>query len=110
MKHSILGLFLFFMISCSSGNDEIIIPPTGAVTYSNSVKSIIDSKCLNCHGNPTANGAPMSLTNFDEVKEAVLNRGLVTRVENGSMPLGGTPLTTSQVAIIKNWRDANFPQ
>lgn len=106
-------LFLLFLsvsiISCSS-NDDTETPSQNEVTYTDNIKSIIDSNCLNCHGNPVANGAPMSLTNFDEVKEAVMNRDLIGRVENGSMPLGGTPFTAAQVKAIKDWEAANYPQ
>jgi mono/diheme cytochrome c family protein len=111
MKLSFLLFLSFSLASCSSGgSEEIITTPQGDVTYANNVKSIIDSKCLNCHGNPVANGAPMSLTNFDEVKEAVMNRDLIGRVENGSMPPSGTPLTATQVKTIKDWKAGNYPQ
>ncbi len=112
MKYSFLFvLFLSFSItSCSSDDNDEIIIPQGNVTYTNDIKSIIDSKCLNCHGSPVTNGAPMSLTNFDEVKEAVINRDLIGRVEDGSMPPNGTPLTTIQINAIKDWREGNYPQ
>ncbi len=111
MKHSfLLLLFLTFsLISCSS-DDDTETPSQNEVTYTNNIKSIIDSSCLNCHGNPVTNGAPMSLTNFDEVKDAVINKDLIGRVENGSMPLGDTPLTPAQVKAIKDWKVANYPQ
>ncbi len=110
MKHSILLLLFlsFSVISCSSDDD--VTPPQNNVTYTQSIKSIIDNNCLNCHGNPTDNGAPMSLTNYDEVKEAVINRNLIGRVENGSMPVGGSPLTADQITAIKDWKNGNYPQ
>ncbi|MCF6347093.1 MAG: cytochrome c [Flavobacteriaceae bacterium] len=110
MKHFfLLLLFLTFsLISCSS-DDDTVIPSQNDVTYTNDIKSIIDSKCLNCHGNPLANGAPISLTNLDEVKEAVINSDLIGRVEDGSMPQGGTRLTPAQIQAIKDWKAANYP-
>ncbi len=106
----VLMLFTFIMFSCSSddSNPDPDLDPD--VTYAKSIKSIIDGSCLDCHGSSVANGAPMSLTTFDEVKEAVQNRGLIGRVENGSMPPAGTDLTAAQVALIKAWETANFPQ
>jgi len=111
MKYSffLLLALTFLIYSCSSSDDEPNPVPNGEVTYTKTIKSIIDGKCLNCHGSTLANGAPMSLTSLAEVKEAVTNRGLIGRVENGSMPLGGTALTTAQVTAIKNWKNANFP-
>ena len=43
------------------------------VTYQD-VKPIIDNNCLNCHSNPTQNGAPMSLATYEEVKNSVLRQ------------------------------------
>lgn len=103
-------ILIFIYSSCSSGSDDPIMnPPNNEdVTYSNAIKSIIDSRCLNCHSNPPVNGAPMSLTTFDNVKEAVENRGLITRVENGSMPPQGAPLSAAQVQAIKDWQTGGF--
>jgi len=108
----VLMLFTFIMFSCSSDDSNPVQDPDPDpdVTYTKSIKSIIDGSCLNCHGNPTANGAPMSLTTFAEVKDAVQNRGLIGRVEDGSMPPAGTDLTAAQVAAIKAWQTANFPE
>lgn len=107
MKH----LFLLFtvtviMISCSKSDSSMQV--MNNITYTGNVKAILDNNCLNCHGNPTANGAPMSLTNFDEAKEAVSNRDLIGRVENGSMPIGSVNLTTAEVQIIKDWEAGGF--
>lgn len=103
-------LLLFIVMSCSSGSDddgEIMNPPNNDVTYATTVKTIIDSNCLGCHGNPTANNAPMSLTTYDEVKSAVEARNLITRIENGSMPPAGN-LTASQIQAIKDWESGGF--
>ena len=104
-------LLLFFVTSCSSGSeDEVIIkPPSGSdVTYTGTVKAIIDGACLDCHDNPPSNGAPTSLTTYQNVKDAVIGSGLIGRVESGNMPQGGTPLTDSQVQAIKDWESGGF--
>jgi len=107
-----LGLifFSFLLISCSSDDDDTTIPVQNNITYAGNVKAILDGSCLDCHGDPTDNGAPMSLTTFDEAKEAVLNRDLIGRVANGSMPSVGTDLTDAQVQIIKDWEAGGFKQ
>ena len=96
-----------FLYSCSSDSDDD--PNMNSVTYSTNVKAIIDGNCLGCHGNPTANGAPMSLITYTQVKEAVENRNLIGRIENGSMPPAGA-LTSAQIQLIKNWQSGGFKQ
>jgi hypothetical protein len=78
------------------------------VTYTGTVKAIIDGKCLGCHSNPTKNDAPMPLTTYTNVKGAVQNLGLIGQVESGNMPKTGTNLSASQVQSIKNWQSGGF--
>ena len=103
-------LLLFIVTSCSSGSeDEVIIKPSVVdVTYSGTVKAIIDGACLNCHTDPLANGAPMPLLTLANVQEAVQNRGLIGQVQSGNMPQGGAALTTAQVQAIKDWETGGF--
>lgn len=106
-------LLTFIFVSCSNDSDDDMTPPPpppNNVTYTNTVKAIIDGSCLNCHGNPPTNNAPMSLTTFDDVRSSVQSRGLITRVENGTMPPSGTNLTTAQVQAIKDWQSGGFMQ
>lgn len=109
---SVVALSLLLLISCSSDSDDDLGPTDDPndnnVTYSGTVKSIIDGRCLNCHGSPTANSAPMSLTTYTEVKSAVQTRGLISQVESGNMPKTGTALTSSQVQAIKDWQTGGF--
>lgn len=107
---SILILALIFTVSCSSDDDDDLGPndnPT-SITYTNTIKAIIDGNCTGCHGNPTSNGAPMSLVSKANVQDAISNRNLIGRVENGSMPPNGT-LSSTQINALKSWRTANFP-
>ena len=105
-------LLLFFVVtSCSSSSDdETIIIPANGVTFTGNIKVIIDSSCLNCHSDPPVNSAPMSLTTYQDVKEAVMNRDLIGRVENGSMPSSGDNLSAAQVQAIKDWEIGGFKQ
>ena len=116
MKKSIfltVVLLAMINISCSSDSEEgpMIEPPPDldtSVTYSGTVKAIIDSRCIVCHGDPLANGAPMPLLTLANVQEAVQNRALISRVENGSMPPTGADLTAAQVLAIKGWQAGSF--
>lgn len=111
---TITGMFLMlFMVSCSSGSDDddpIINPPPTTITYANTISAIISGHCTGCHGNPTSNGAPMSLTTYASVKEAVENRGLINKIETGAMPKTGGMLSATQIQNFKTWQTNGFPQ
>ena len=103
--------FASILVSCTDDNPSTLIdtpPITGVATYNKNVKSIIDNNCVVCHATVPKNGAPMSLVTYDQVKEAVLNRGLLTRIslENGNsslMPKGGPRLPQTTIDVIKKW-------
>ena len=104
-------LLLFIMTSCSSNSEDDVNPPiNNNITYAGNVKSIIDSKCLNCHGDPLNNGAPIFLLTLANVQDAVQNGDLIGRIESGSMPPGGNDLTPDQVQDIKDWEAGGFKQ
>ena len=103
-------LLMFFSVSCSSDSDDddiIIDPPPTTITYTNTIRGIVSGNCTTCHGNPPTNSAPMSLTTYDNVKNAVQNRGLITRIENGTMPPTGN-LSASQIQNFKTWQAGGF--
>lgn len=114
MKDYKLVLYLLLamgiMAGCNndSSSDLIANPVLNNITYLSNVKSIIDNNCTSCHAATPINGAPMPLINFDEVKDAVLNRGLIDRIsrpqgETGLMPTGARlPQTT--IDIIIQWQ------
>lgn len=112
-------LLLVCLVLSSCVNDSTIdlieIIPGAPATYSGNVKSIIDNNCLACHGTVPANGAPMSLTTFQNVKDAVANRGLIGRISSdestsGHMPLGGPRLPQNLIDIIIQWQADGFPE
>lgn len=105
-------LLLFIVTSCSGGSDEVVITPpnNNDVTYSGEISPIISSSCLNCHTDPPVNNAPMSLTTFQNVKDAVTGRGLIGRIANGSMPPAGNPLSAAQVQSFRDWETGGFKQ
>ncbi|MBP1223134.1 hypothetical protein [Flavobacterium sp. 1355] len=103
--------FALLLVSCTDDNPGTLIdtpPITGVATYNQNVKSIIDNNCVVCHAAVPKNGAPMSLVTYDQVKNAVLNRGLLNRIslENGNsslMPQGGPRLPQTTIDVIKKW-------
>lgn len=98
-------------VGCTDDNPSTLMdnpPVVGATTYNQNVKSIIDNNCVVCHAAVPKNGAPMSLVTYDQVKQAVLSRGLLTRIslENGNsslMPNGGPRMPQATIDIIVKW-------
>lgn len=104
----VLGTVLVSSCTNDSSADLSGIDDLDEVTYTNTVKSIIDNNCIVCHAATPVNGAPMSLTTYENVKEAVLNRGLLDRIsreqgEPGMMPNGGTRLPQAVIDQVFAW-------
>jgi hypothetical protein len=106
--------FLVFTVSvligCTNASEEDLIEETEQpiiVTYNSDVKAIIDNNCLACHTNPPVNGAPNSLINYNNVKDAVENRNLISRISGIGpgplMPLGGSSLPQNLINLIIQW-------
>jgi uncharacterized membrane protein len=111
----VLGTTLFLSCTTDSISDLTVIETIDEVSYQRDVKPLIDSKCNNCHGNPPTFGAPTSYTTYENVRNAVLNQGLIdriTRPENtsGAMPLGGPRLSQNEINIIIQWSEEGFAQ
>jgi len=117
MKTNLTTLVFIFIVliwtGCSnSDNDEIVPdppPPSGEITYTNTIKAIVSSKCLSCHGSTPTNDAPMSLTTYAMVKAAAQNRNLITLVENGTMPKNGS-LSTAQIKAFTDWETGGLKE
>lgn len=103
------------LFSCSSGGDDPSEPnpnpnpnpnPSGKITYDGNIKVIISNNCTSCHGNPTTNSAPMSLTTYTQVKSAVETRGLIDRINNASNPMPQSGLMSlNNRNLIQQWKD-----
>lgn len=119
MKSNILILAPFFVLltSCSSDSESDLVDNSvpSNITYTNSIKSTMDTNCISCHGTNPSNGASISLTSYQNVKNAVLNNGLIDRISRtqgagGMMPLGGTRLPQSKIDEVNNWKNNGFVQ
>lgn len=74
------------------------------------VQPIFNNNCTMCHSNPPQNGAPMPLVTFENVRDAINNRGLLNRIsrnegESGLMPLGGPRLPQNLIDLINQWEE-----
>ncbi|UPT69820.1 MAG: hypothetical protein M0D53_11810 [Flavobacterium sp. JAD_PAG50586_2] len=107
---------VFLQFGCTNDStSDLIDNSTGEVTYNNTVKSVIENNCIVCHTLPPQNGAPMSLNTYEDVKNAVLNRGLINRISlaqgtPGMMPNGGMRLPQATIDKITQWAQNGMPE
>ncbi|AMC11882.1 hypothetical protein Lupro_11665 [Lutibacter profundi] len=108
MKQTILYLsFLFlvvFFISCENNVEEtmedlVVSECNSAISFSEQIKPIIDTNCLQCHN---GNQFP-DLRTYQSIKNfaAIIKEETQTR----RMPLGGS-LTTDEIKAIACWIDS----
>lgn len=103
-----IGTVLVSSCSNDSSSDLLGDGNFDDVTYTNTVKSIIDNNCIMCHAATPVNGAPMPLVTYENVKQAVQNRGLLDRISrpqgsSGMMPNGGTRLPQAVIDKVFAW-------
>lgn len=106
---------LFASCTTDSTSDLIDIDQTQNITYNTVVKSIMNNNCIQCHGATPTNGAPMSLVTYENVKDAVLNNGLIDRMSrgegtSGAMPLGGPRLPQNVIDQVIQWQNEGFTE
>ena len=107
---SAMAIGTLFATGCTndSSSDLIDLNDVDEVTYTNTVKSIIDNNCIMCHAATPVNGAPMPLVTYANVKNAVQTRGLLDRISRaqgapGMMPNGGTRLPQALIDKVFEW-------
>ncbi len=124
MEHRIIkfSLVMVFMAtlfsSCYYDNEEDLYPyyesncDTTSVSYSLTVKPILERSCVSCHQASNPSGDVL-LDTYDHVKIAVDNGGLWGSInhENGysPMPLGGGQLGSCSLAQIQSWIEVGSP-
>lgn len=115
-KYILFVTALTFSVSCTNDSESDLTnyKPIGTVTYNGIVKTIVTENCIRCHAQPPQNGAPMPLLTYDNLKDAVLHRGLINRITSFDasfgMPYGGPRLPELKIDQIKKWSDDNFPE
>jgi hypothetical protein len=116
IKLFIIIVLLTTLSSCNNDSTSDLVTPTNnsvTIKYSTDIASIISTNCLSCHTSPPVNGAPMQLTTYDDVKNAILTRGLIDRISRaqgaaGMMPNGGTRLPQATIDKIIKWQTDGF--
>jgi hypothetical protein len=104
----LIGMIVFNGCANDSSSDLLDIEVVDEVTYTENIKSIIDNNCIVCHATVPINYAPMPLTTYENVKEAVQNRGLLDRISRaqgveGMMPYDGTRLPQGLIDLVFQW-------
>lgn len=117
MKYLFIISLLTTFTSCNndSTSDLTSPPPNNVliVKYSTDIATIINTNCIMCHAATPVNGAPMPLTTYAEVKNAILTRPLIDRISRaqgapGMMPNGGTRLPQASIDKIIKWQTDGF--
>lgn len=106
---------IIWISACTKTELNDLIEPSSEdlITYTENVRPIILNNCIVCHSDPPVNNAPMALTTYSKVKNAIENRGLLDRIQRqagapGAMPLGGPRLPQNLINIILRWKEDGF--
>ena len=113
----IVGGIIATMMSTGCANnkkDLLYTCDSTNVSYSKSIKPIMDNSCNNCHSTSQAAnfGGSVILDTYDEVfnhldTTSIANGGdggsLLTDVTSGKMPRSAPKLSNCDIAKIKNW-------
>lgn len=117
MKKQISLILLLGMLlaSCTSDSTSDLLEPISeeeTINYETHIKPIMNTNCVGCHSNPPQNGAPMALTTYNSVKNAVENQELIERLISTQpgymMPIGGQNLPQNLIDIIIQWEADGF--
>ena len=109
------AMLALFLAACSndSGDPEPDNNMNGntGITYVGNIRGIITSNCTGCHGDPPAQGAPMPLTTYSDVRGAVETRNLLARINSTTNPMPPTGLMPNDTRqIIEDWVDLGMPE
>lgn len=103
------------LAGCSEGGVA-----SGALNYCDDVRPIVAEKCVRCHADPPKNGAPFSLTTYEQFQkphptatELEIGELAIAAIESGRMPATSIalepavlPLTKEEKEILLEWLDS----
>lgn len=85
---------------------------TATVTFSGSIKPIINNNCISCH-NPSSLNGGLDLSTHGEVVNATNNRNLLERINHQGtlppMPPNGNKLSSCNLRMFEIWKQAGLP-
>jgi mono/diheme cytochrome c family protein len=106
----ILPVAALLIMGCSNDSESDLtdtIDQDTPVSYNGNIRSIINSNCLGCHSDPTKNGAPFPLTDYDRVLVRAENGQLLRSIkrqtgEASAMPPSGR-LPQATIDLVERW-------
>lgn len=116
-----LTIVIILAWSCYYDNEEFLYPKlssscdTANVTFSSSVKPVLQQYCFTCHSNSSAAsfGGNIKLEDYADVKNSADNGKLYGSVAHlpgySQMPKGGSKIDDCNISIIKTWIDSGSP-
>jgi mono/diheme cytochrome c family protein len=111
-KSMFLTVILGFILIASCGKDEPICSTTG-VTYTNTIKSILDASCAKagCH----VTGSPVGdMSDYDKTKAYFGVQKVVKAIKREAgvspMPKTGDKLSDCQISQVEAWIAAGLPK
>jgi mono/diheme cytochrome c family protein len=114
----ILGLLLMasFLGGCYYRNEDDLYPCTASnITYTNTIKSIVDSRCVSCHnGSGTTLPGLYDFRDYNVLKRVALTDSVYKAVTGQfpgkpRMPYGGPYLSDCEISKIKTWVSNGAP-
>ena len=114
LKLIAVAAMIIALHSCYYDNVEDLYPSSSTcdttnVTYTNSVKPVIDANCLSCHNDALANGN-VSFSSYDKIAAVATSGKLLGVIRHDSnyppMPLGADKLPDCTIKKIEVWVNA----
>ena len=87
-----------------TGELNVNLSAAGGATWSEHILPIYEADCSVCHA-----GGTETVLDSPEAWEASIGL-ILDKVITGEMPLGGTPLTDEEIALIQAWEAGGFQQ
>jgi uncharacterized membrane protein len=114
------ALLSLIFSSCYYDNEDDLYPfdPTQScdtlnITYTNTVKAVLDNSCVSCHQTSNPSGGVM-LDTYNNVKVVADNGRLWGSINHEAgyspMPQGGNKLSDCDLQKIKAWINEGSPQ
>jgi uncharacterized membrane protein len=108
-----LLLLLVLLNSCAKEEDKKTTCDTTSVTYSSTIRSILNDNCMNCHNSGSALGGVVLETHaqvaaYSTSLNDVFYVSLTTATGAKKMPQGGS-LPNCDIEKVKTWIEAGAP-
>ncbi len=118
-KSLLLGCALSALLGGNIGCSEAE-PKSEDFTYCEDVRPIVEEKCVRCHASTPKNGAPFSLTTYEDFQkphpvaaELEIGELAFSAIESGRMPATSIaldpkvePLTKEEKNVLLEWLDS----